>query len=81
MKPNADCVWCNVDEDYVCFYCEEHYKQEERHMSNAIVWWGIKVKKADGTFHYVTDITEEVADAVDSMLDYIDDDNLEEERK
>ena len=47
-------------------------------MSNAIVWWGIKVKKEDGKFYYVNDITEDVADSVESMLDYIDDDNLEE---
>ena len=50
-------------------------------MSNAIVWWGIKVKKADGTFYYVTDIPDDVANAVDEFLDSIDDDNLEEERK
>ena len=48
-------------------------------MSNKIVWWGIKVKKEDGTFHYVQDIPWEVAEGVEDLLDNMGDDNLEEE--
>lgn len=44
-----------------------------------IVWWGIKVKKADGTFHYINDIPAYVADSVDGYLDYITEDLLDEE--
>ena len=32
MKPNAECVWCDVGEEYVCFYCEEYHKQKESEM-------------------------------------------------
>jgi hypothetical protein len=47
----------------------------------SVEWWGIKVRLADGTFHYVTDIPSEVAKVVDRFLDGVDADNLEKESK
>jgi hypothetical protein len=44
-----------------------------------IEWWGIKVRLKDGTFHYVTDIPNDVAKVVDRFLDEVDADNLEKE--
>lgn len=49
--------------------------------NTTIEWWGIKVRKSDGSFHYVTDIPTDVAGVVEEFLDEIDDDNLEEEIK
>jgi hypothetical protein len=46
-----------------------------------IEWWGIKVRLEDGTFHYVTDIPNDVAKVVDRFLDEVDADNLEKESK
>jgi hypothetical protein len=48
--------------------------------ANVIEWWGIKVRKSDGSFHYVSDIPTDVAGVVEEFLDEIDDDNLEEEQ-
>ena len=47
----------------------------------SIEWWGIKVRLADGTFHYVSKIPNDVAKVVDSFLDDIRKSNLEREKK
>jgi len=47
----------------------------------SVEWWGIKVRLADGTFHYVTDIPNDVAKVVDKFLDGVNKNNLEKEIK
>jgi hypothetical protein len=46
----------------------------------SIEWWGIKVRLADGTFHYVSVIPSNVAKVVDNFLDDVRKTNLEKER-